>query len=90
VGRGGVVSLGGSWVLAAEILGGCRVGIRIGDSVSQMPRPWRTGLVALILAIPVISLIRIVATALATTGRLMRWLPESRDRNMATSERGAA
>jgi hypothetical protein len=29
VGRGGIVSLGGRWVLAAEILGGCRVGIRI-------------------------------------------------------------
>jgi hypothetical protein len=69
-------------VLAAQILGGWRVGIRIGDSVSQMPRPWRTGLVALILAMPVISLIPIASavTALATTGRLMRWLAESRDR----------
>jgi hypothetical protein len=45
------------------------------------PHPWRTGLVALILAIPVIPLLPIAiataATALATTGRLMRWLPES-------------
>jgi uncharacterized protein len=30
VGRGGIVSLGGRWALAAEILGGCRVGIRMG------------------------------------------------------------
>jgi len=71
-------------VLAAEILGGCRVGIRIGDSGRRCPRPWRTGLVALILAIPVIPLIPIAtataATALATTGRLMRWLPASGDR----------
>jgi hypothetical protein len=45
------------------------------------PSPWRTGLVALVAAIPVIPLIVIaIATAgktLATTGRLMRWLPET-------------
>ena len=45
------------------------------------PHPWRTGLIALLVAIPVIPLIPIAivtaATALATTGRLMRWLPES-------------
>jgi hypothetical protein len=45
------------------------------------PDPWRTGLVALLAAIPVIPLIAVaIATAggtLATTGRLMRWLPEA-------------
>jgi len=45
------------------------------------PHPWRTGLLALLAAIPVIPLIPIaIATAagtLATTGRLMRWLPEA-------------
>jgi hypothetical protein len=45
------------------------------------PSPWRTGLLALVAAIPVIPLIVIaIATAgatLATTGRLMRWLPET-------------
>ena len=45
------------------------------------PSPWRTGLIAFVAAIPVIPLIIIaIATAggtLATTGRLMRWLPET-------------
>jgi hypothetical protein len=45
------------------------------------PHPWRTGLVALVAAIPVFPLIALViATAagtFATTGRLMRWLPEA-------------
>jgi hypothetical protein len=45
------------------------------------PGPWRTGLIALLAAIPVIPLIIVaIATAggtLATTGRLMRWLPET-------------
>jgi hypothetical protein len=45
------------------------------------PQPWRTGLIGLLIAISVVPLIAIaVATAaatLATTGRLMRWLPES-------------
>ena len=45
------------------------------------PSPWRTGLIALVAAIPVIPLIiAAIATAsgtLATTGRLMRWLPET-------------
>ena len=48
------------------------------------PSPWRTGLIALLAAIPVIPLIVIaIATAggtLATTGRLMRWLPETSPR----------
>ncbi len=45
------------------------------------PRPWHTGLIALVAAIPVIPvIIAAIATAggtLATTGRLMRWLPET-------------
>ena len=45
------------------------------------PDPWRTGVTALIAAIPVIPLVVIaIATAggtFATTGRLMRWLPET-------------
>ena len=44
------------------------------------PSPWRTGLIALLAAIPVIPLLIIaIATAggFATTGRLMRWLPET-------------
>jgi len=48
------------------------------------PHPWRTGLIALLVAIPVIPLLPIAiataATTLATTGRLMRWLPESTPR----------
>jgi hypothetical protein len=48
------------------------------------PSPWRTGLIALVAAIPVIPLIiAAIATAggtLATTGRLMRWLPETGSR----------
>lgn len=45
------------------------------------PHPWRTGLITLLAAIPVIPLIiTAIATAagtFATTGRLMRWLPEA-------------
>ncbi|MFJ8579345.1 permease prefix domain 1-containing protein [Micromonospora sp. NPDC093277] len=45
------------------------------------PHPWRTGLIALLAAIPAIPLIIIAIAAaagtLATTGRLMRWLPEA-------------
>jgi hypothetical protein len=45
------------------------------------PSLWRTGLIAFVAAIPVIPLIiAAIATAsgtLATTGRLMRWLPET-------------
>lgn len=45
------------------------------------PSPWRTGPIALLAAIPVIPLIAIaIATAaatVATTGHLMRWLPEA-------------
>jgi len=45
------------------------------------PRPWRSTPAALIAAIPAVPLIAVaIATALgtyATTGRLMRWLPET-------------
>jgi hypothetical protein len=45
------------------------------------PHPWRTGLLALLAAIPVIPLITIAvaiaAGTFATTGRLIRWLPEA-------------
>jgi hypothetical protein len=45
------------------------------------PQPWRAGLLALLAAIPVLPLIAIaVATAagtFATTGGLIRWLPEA-------------
>jgi hypothetical protein len=45
------------------------------------PSPWRTGLIAFVSAIPVIPLIVAAIAAaggtLATTGRLMRWLPET-------------
>ena len=46
------------------------------------PDPWRTSLAALLTAVPVIPLITAglaaAAGTLATTGRLMRWLPETR------------
>jgi hypothetical protein len=45
------------------------------------PSPWRTGLIALLAAIPVIPLILLVIITaggtLATTGRLIPWLPET-------------
>ena len=45
------------------------------------PHPWSDGLVALLAAIPVLPVVALViATAagtFATTGRLMRWLPEA-------------
>ena len=45
------------------------------------PAPWRTGIVAAVMAIPALPLIALaIATAAgtyATTGRLMRWLPEA-------------
>jgi hypothetical protein len=45
------------------------------------PDPWRTGVIALLADIPVIPLIAIaIVTAggtFATTGRLMRWLPQT-------------
>jgi hypothetical protein len=45
------------------------------------PHPWQAGVVALLAAIPVVPLVAVaLATAagtFATTGRLMRWLPET-------------
>jgi hypothetical protein len=45
------------------------------------PRPWHTGVLALLAAIPVVPLIVVAigtaAGTFATTGRLMRWLPEA-------------
>ena len=53
------------------------------------PDPWRAGPAALLTAIPVIPLIAVgLATAagtLATTGRLMRWLPETRPARTLTA-----
>jgi roadblock/LC7 domain-containing protein len=53
------------------------------------PHPWRTSAIALLVAIPVIPLIMIaIATAagtLATTGRLIRWLPEASPRRALTA-----
>ncbi|MFE9695114.1 permease prefix domain 1-containing protein [Micromonospora sp. NPDC005806] len=53
------------------------------------PHPWRTGIIALLAAIPVIPLIIIaIATAagtFATTGRLMRWLPEASPQHALTA-----
>ena len=45
------------------------------------PAPWRTGILAAVMAIPALPLIALaIATAAgtyATTGRLMRWLPDA-------------
>ena len=53
------------------------------------PHPWRTGVIALLTAIPVIPLVTIaIATAagtFATTGRLIRWLPEVGPRRALTA-----
>jgi hypothetical protein len=49
------------------------------------PYPWRAGVVALVAAIPVVPLVAVaLATAagtFATTGRLIRWLPETGPRD---------
>jgi len=53
------------------------------------PHPWRTGLIALLIAIPVLPLVVVAvataATTLATTGRLIRWLPEASPRRALTA-----
>lgn len=53
------------------------------------PDPWRTGPLALLAAIPVIPLIVIAiataAGAFASTGHLMRWLPETGPRRALTA-----
>lgn len=65
--------------IAAFILTGPLVGIWW--LLFLHPTPWRTGLLAALIAIPALPLIAIaIATAagtFATTGRLMRWLPET-------------
>ena len=54
-----------------------------------IPDPWRTGPIALLAAIPALPLIAvamaIAGETLATTGRLMRWLPESRPGRAVTA-----
>jgi MFS family permease len=53
------------------------------------PHPWRTGAIAFLVAIPVIPLIALAiaaaVTLLATTGRLIRWLPEANPRSALTA-----
>jgi HAAS len=65
--------------LALYVLTGPLVGIWW--LLLRQPDPWRAGLIALLAAIPVLPLVVIaIATAagtLASTGRLMRWLPEA-------------
>ena len=51
--------------------------------------PWRAGLIAVLVAIPVLPLIAVAivaaGTTLATTGRLVRWLPEASPRRAITT-----
>ena len=58
------------------------------------PEPWRVGLVALLAAIPVLPLIALAvvtgAGTLATTGRLMRWLPETTPRRAVAATKAVA
>jgi hypothetical protein len=58
------------------------------------PDPWRAGLVALLAAIPVVPLvvagIATAAGALATTGRLIRWLPEASAQRALAAARAVA
>jgi hypothetical protein len=65
--------------IAAFILTGPLVGIWW--LLLLNPAPWRTGILAALIAIPVLPVVGLaIATAagtFATTGRLMRWLPES-------------
>ena len=52
------------------------------------PHPWRAGLLGLLAAVPVVPLVALALAAaggtLATTGRLMRWLPEAGPRRALT------
>jgi hypothetical protein len=58
------------------------------------PAPWRSGILATLVAIPALPLVALaVATAIgtfATTGRLMRWLPESPASRTLTAATGIA
>jgi hypothetical protein len=53
------------------------------------PEPWRAGPTGLLAVLPVLPLIAVViaaaGTTLATTGRLMRWLPETPPRQALTA-----
>lgn len=53
------------------------------------PRPWTGGAIALLHAIPVLPVVAVAlvaaAIAFATTGQLMRWLPEASPRHAATA-----
>ena len=53
------------------------------------PAPWRSSLIALVAAIPVIPLVAAgvaaAGTTFATTGRLIRWLPEADGRRAAAA-----
>lgn len=66
-------------MIAAFILTGPLVGIWW--LLLLHPAPWRTGILTALIAIPALPLIALaIATAaatFATTGRLMRWLPET-------------
>ena len=58
------------------------------------PSPWHAGVAALAAAIPVLPLVVVAvaaaATSLATTGRLMRWLPETGPQRALAATRGVA
>jgi len=59
-----------------------------------LPHPWHTGLVAFITAIPALPIVALgIATAagvVATTGRLIRWLPEAAPRHALAATAGVA
>jgi hypothetical protein len=58
------------------------------------PAPWHGSMIALVAAIPVVPLIAAgiaaAATTFATTGRLIRWLPEAGARRAAAAALGVA
>ncbi len=72
--------------IAAYIVTGPLVGIWW--LLLLQPYPWRSGLIALLVAIPVIPMIAVILAAaaitLATTGSLIRWLPEAQPRRALT------
>lgn len=74
-------------VLACFVVTGPLVGIWW--LLLLQPAPWRGTLVTLITAIPVVPLVAaglaVTATTFATTGRLMRWLPEAGGRRVVTA-----
>jgi len=58
------------------------------------PAPWRTGLSAFVQAIPALPVvavgIAVAAGVVATTGRLIRWLPETEPRRALAATAGVA